>query len=80
MAKIIYQYMIEPKVYVWLEKQNKKSRHKTLSHTINWILKQNIMIEDMAEKETEKKPVQKKSIYEEMAEKYNLKKYGGKHD
>lgn len=78
MAKIIYQYMIEPKIYAWLEQKNRQARHKTLSQTINWILKQNVMIEKYAEeqdKQVQKKEIKKKSIFDEMEEKYNLKRF-----
>jgi len=76
MAKIIYQYMIDPKVNQWLEQKQKQYRHKTLSRTINWICKQNMILEKGAMQEQEKKQPKKnewigEKIREELFAKYD---------
>ena len=74
MAKVIYQYLIEPEIYAYLEQKQRKSRHKTLSHTLNWILKQNIIIEKMAEDQQSLEKQKKLSVIDELEKKYNLKR------
>ena len=60
MANYIYQYMIHPRVKGYLERKQKEYRHKTLSQTLNYILNQNLMLEQMGNDETtEEKPKEK---------------------
>jgi len=37
--------MADQKIFNWLERKQKEYRHNNLSKTLNWVLRQNIMLE-----------------------------------
>jgi hypothetical protein len=81
-VKIVYQYLINPKVNDWLERKHREYKHRTLSDTINHILGANMTIEAMnkpfEKKENKRKadkPKTAKGAISRLEEKYGVQGY-----
>jgi len=75
-SKIIYQYMIHPRINGWLEQKHKKYKHKTLSETINHILGATMQLEQMNQEqkqpEKKEKPQSMNGVIDQLEKKFGI--------
>lgn len=50
-AKIRYQTMFDRTIFDYLEKKQMEYKHKTLSETVNWLIRQIKMLDDFKDKD-----------------------------
>jgi hypothetical protein len=80
-TKIRHQTMFERPIFDYLEKKQSEYRHKNLSETVNWLLRQVKMLDDFQEKEQKEKAEKKqepKFVGDHLLNKYKIDNpYGG---